>query len=77
MRLLGLAAFAAATAFAGAAFAAQPLPFDPDAATRAWIDTMGPEATARSNAYFEGGYWIQFIGPLLTILRTFTGRRRR
>jgi STE24 endopeptidase len=68
MRLLGLAAFAAATAFAAAAFAAQPLPFDPDAATRAWIDTMDPEATARSNAYFEGGYWIQFIGPLLTIL---------
>jgi hypothetical protein len=55
MRLLGLAAFAAATAFAGAACAAQPLPYDPDAATRAWIDTMGPEATARSNAYFEGG----------------------
>lgn len=68
MRLLGWAAFAAAMVIAGSAAAAQPLPFDPDAATRAWLDTMGPEATARSNAYFEGGYWIQFVGPLLTII---------
>jgi STE24 endopeptidase len=47
---------------------AAPLPFDPDQATQAWIDTMGPAAIARSNSYFEGGYWIQFIGPVLTII---------
>jgi STE24 endopeptidase len=68
MRLLNWVAFAAALAFAGSAAAAQPLPFDPDQATRAWLNTMGPEATARSNAYFEGGYWIGFAGPLLTII---------
>jgi STE24 endopeptidase len=68
MRLIGWAAFAATLAIAGSAAAAQPLPFNPDEATRAWLDTMGSEATARSNAYFEGGYWIQFVGPLLTII---------
>ncbi|MES1198975.1 MAG: M48 family metallopeptidase [Pseudomonadota bacterium] len=41
--------------------------FDPDAATRAWIGTMGPQAIARSNAYFEGGYLIQFVGAGLSI----------
>lgn len=44
------------------------LPFDPDQATQAWIDTMGPEAIARSNSYFEGGYWIEFASAGLTIL---------
>ncbi len=68
MRILGWAAFAVAMAVAAPAFAAAGLPFDPDQATRAWLDTMGPEATARSNAYFEGGYWIQFVGPLLAIV---------
>ena len=66
MRLIGLAAFAAALAFAGPALAAA-LPFDPDEATRQWLATMGPEATERSNRYFEGGYIIQFVGPLITI----------
>lgn len=54
-----------ALAPASAAHAA--LPFDPDAATRAWLATLGPEATARSNAYFEGGYWIQILGAALGI----------
>lgn len=49
------------------AFAATPLPFDPDEATRAWLATMGPEATARSNAYFEGGYWISLADAAITI----------
>ena len=51
--------------------AAQALPFDPDVATRQWLDTMGPEATARSNAYFEGGYWIQVVGPLIGLAFAF------
>jgi STE24 endopeptidase len=50
-----------------AAIAAQ-LPFDPEVATRAWLDTMGPEATARSNAYFEGGYIIDIAGTVISIL---------
>ena len=68
MRILGLAAFAAAFAVAGPAFAAQPLPIDPEQATRAWLDTMGPEATARSNQYFEGGYIIDFASTALSII---------
>ena len=39
--------------------AAQPSPhFDADAATDAYMATMPPAAVARSNAYFEGGYWL-------------------
>ncbi len=60
-----IAASALLFLFAGAAHAAPA--FDPDAATRAWLATMGPEATARSNAYFEGGYWIGYAGAALTI----------
>jgi STE24 endopeptidase len=35
------------------------LPRDADAATQAYLDRIPPEALARSNAYFEGGYWLQ------------------
>ena len=39
--------------------AAQPSPhFDADAATDAYMAMMPPAAIARSNAYFEGGYWL-------------------
>jgi STE24 endopeptidase len=39
--------------------AAQPSPhFDVDAATNAWLATIPPAAKARSDAYFEGGYWL-------------------
>jgi STE24 endopeptidase len=39
--------------------AAQPSPqFDVDAATEAYMGMMPPAAAARSNAYFEGGYWL-------------------
>ena len=39
--------------------AAQPSPgFDAEAATEAYMGMIPPEATARSNAYFEGGYWL-------------------
>lgn len=64
-----LLAVAAAWAFcAVAAQAAVPGAFDPRAATEAWLATMGAEATARSNAYFEGGYWIQYVSAGATIL---------
>jgi STE24 endopeptidase len=32
--------------------------FDPDAATAAYLATMTPAARVRSDAYFEGGYWL-------------------
>lgn len=39
--------------------AAQPSPqFNADAATEAYMAMIPPAATARSNAYFEGGYWL-------------------
>jgi STE24 endopeptidase len=32
--------------------------FDAQAATNAWLSTVPAEAKARSDAYFEGGYWL-------------------
>ena len=31
---------------------------DPAAATRAYLDELPPDQRARSDAYFEGGYWL-------------------
>ncbi len=31
---------------------------DPATATRAWLDTFPAEKKAKSDAYFEGGYWL-------------------
>ena len=45
----------AADAPSGAAASAH---FDADAATAAYLATMTPSARARSDAYFEGGYWL-------------------
>jgi STE24 endopeptidase len=56
---------------ATAAQTAAALPFDPEVATREWLATMGPEATARSNSYFEGGYWIQFVSPIIGFIVAF------
>ena len=68
MRWSGILALALIGAcVSSAALAATPLPFDPDEATRAWLATMGPEATARSNSYFEGGYWISLADAAITI----------
>ena len=32
--------------------------FDPASATRAWLETVPAEKRAKSDAYFEGGYWL-------------------
>jgi STE24 endopeptidase len=48
-----------------AAAAAAPA-FDPAAATRAYLDTVPADAHARSDAYFEGGYWLILVGFLAT-----------
>src|SRR6476469_5887641 len=34
------------------------LPRDADAATQAYLDRLPSDVVARSNAYFEGGYWL-------------------
>jgi len=52
-----------ALALGGAAPAASQ-PFDPEAATRAYLDRLSPEEKERSDAYFEGGYWLQLWGLL-------------
>jgi STE24 endopeptidase len=57
--------------------------FDPVAATNAYLATLPAEARAKSNAYFEGGYWITLWGFLISsaifliLLRTGLSRRMR
>ena len=41
------------------------LPRDADAATQAYMDRLPADVVARSNAYFEGGYWLQLWNFLL------------
>jgi STE24 endopeptidase len=41
--------------------------FDPEAATRAYLDTLQGAARARSDAYFEGGYWLLLWGALASV----------
>lgn len=45
--------------------AARPGPdFDVDRATQAYLDLLTPEQRKQSDAYFEGGYWLQLWGFL-------------
>ena len=39
---------------------------DPAAATRAWLDTVPADKRERSDAYFEGGYWLILWNYLLS-----------
>jgi STE24 endopeptidase len=64
MRVLSL--LVCALALAPSAHAAPA--FDPAAATAAWIETIGADALARSNAYFEGGYWLTLAAAAATTL---------
>ena len=45
---------------------------DPAAATRAWLDTVPADQRARSDAYFEGGYWLilwnYVVGAAISLL---------
>src|SRR5438876_144107 len=40
---------------------------DPEAATRAWLDTMPANEKERSDAYFEGSYWLILWNFLVTV----------
>ena len=54
------------------------LPRDADAATQAYLDRLPADVVARSNAYFEGGYWLQLWNFLLGLaIATFllSGKR--
>jgi STE24 endopeptidase len=63
--------------------AAEAAPFDPHAATDAYLATVAGESRARSDAYFEGGYWLQLWDFLLLVavnlglLATGLSRRMR
>jgi len=41
--------------------------FDVERATRAWLDTLPADARAKSDAYFEGGYWLELWGFVYTL----------
>lgn len=41
--------------------------FDVDAATQAYLAMLSPEQKARSDAYFEGGYWLILWGALIGV----------
>jgi STE24 endopeptidase len=41
--------------------------FDPQAATNAYLATLKGAARAKSDAYFEGGYWLILWGALIAI----------
>jgi len=51
--------------------------FDVEAATKAYLDTLQGAARAKSDAYFEGGYWLPLWGALVGILAYWTMLRFR
>lgn len=64
LRWLAALALLAAPGLAAAASGA----FDPETATRAYLDTLQGDARAQSDAYFEGGYWLILWGALVGVL---------
>jgi STE24 endopeptidase len=77
--LPGLATFLVFTMLAAARAQESPAPaspaavspqaamsLDPAAVTRAWLATVPAEKRAKSNAYFEGGYWLILWNFLLS-----------
>ncbi|MEA3060968.1 MAG: endopeptidase [Sphingomonadales bacterium] len=50
-----------------AAAGAAPGAFDVEAATRAYLGTLEGAARAKSDAYFEGGYWLLLWGALIGV----------
>jgi STE24 endopeptidase len=42
--------------------------FDVNAASQMYLDTLTPEQKARSDAYFEGGYWISLGAFIIEII---------
>jgi STE24 endopeptidase len=62
--------------------AAKPGPnFDVERATQAYLDVLSPAQRAKSDAYFEGGYWLELWSLLyglgVAALLLFTGISRR
>ena len=53
---------------AGLSAAAANAGFDVEAATRAYLDLLQGPARARSDAYFEGGYWLILWNAVVAVL---------
>ncbi len=53
------------------------LPRDADAATQAYLDRLPADVVARSNDYFEGGYWLQLWNFLLGLAVSWLLLRNR
>ena len=47
------------------------MPFDPESATAAYIDGLGPDALAKAAAYTHGGHWLLLWGLLVSALVTW------
>lgn len=45
--------------------------FDPEMATQKYLDTLTPEEKEKSDAYFEGGYWLILWNLVLGIIVTW------
>ncbi len=50
-----------------ATMAAAAANFDPEAATRAYLATLNGAARAKSDGYFEGGYWLLLWGTVIGV----------
>jgi STE24 endopeptidase len=63
--------------------AQEPSPRSPEEETRAYLSRLSPEEKARSDAYFEGGYWLGLVdflyglGIACLLLATRVSRRVR
>jgi STE24 endopeptidase len=63
--ILGFVGFVLPVAVAGQQ--APSAAFDVEGATDAYLARLSPEEKTRSDAYFEGGYWLQLWGILYTL----------
>lgn len=68
-QVIGAALLAAVALVPGVAEAQVANPsFDVDAATRAYLDLLQGPARAKSDAYFEGGYWLILWNAVVAVL---------
>jgi STE24 endopeptidase len=51
--------------------AAQAVQFDPEAASQAYLATLKGAARAKSDAYFEGGYWLPLWATMIGLIIDF------
>ena len=66
-RIHAAAAAPATPATSASAAPAHAAPFNVTAATDAYMAQLSPQARARSDAYFEGGYWLILWDALVAL----------